>query len=674
MQLKSIKLNNIRSYVNEKVSFPVGSTLLAGDIGAGKTTVLLALDFALFGIRRGELSGNDLLRHGSGNGFVELEFDVDGKNVVIKRTLKREKNNTVVQDSGYVEVNGVGSFKSPTELRANVLDMLGYPQEFITKNPILFRYTIYTPQDQMKRIFFNDEERLDTIRKIFGIDKYGRIRENSKIILTEMRTMKRVLESRAADLEERVAELAEKKQRRECSMSDLEEIRSHVADINKEMRRIKTELEEINKKSAEMDNLSGKITVNNSEIRMKNDRIKKISLDISELETKLLEYSASLGAEVEQPTTMTTTEIKNRLGKLEGEEREMISEESTLTHDIRKLQDILDDGVCSFCEQPVSNKSDFKKRIEEKTILKNRLSNDILRIESEIKNLERIYDELVDYNNKMQTRVLIERNHQYAIESFKKLEEERTGLVLDIKQLEASMEELEKRLVGFVDIETEKIAIELRLDDTNKRKISAEKELSRIEQQIRNIDELISDLEKEIEDKKECKHRILKLAKFVNWIDDSFVMLMDVMERHVLATIQKEFNEYFQNWFSLLISDELLSVKIDEQFTPLIQQNNYDTSYENLSGGEKTAVALAYRLSLNKVINMIMEKIKTSDIIILDEPTDGFSTDQLDRVRDVLNELNLKQMIIVSHEPKIDTFVDNVIRFYKEHHVTRVEQ
>jgi exonuclease SbcC len=149
---------------------------------------------------------------------------------------------------------------------------------------------------------------------------------------------------------------------------------------------------------------------------------------------------------------------------------------------------------------------------------------------------------------------------------------------------------------------------------------------------------------------------------------------MEIMERHVLATIQKEFNEFFQRWFSLLISDELLNVKIDEQFTPLIEQNGFDTSYENLSGGEKTAVALAYRLALNKVINMIMEKIKTSDLIILDEPTDGFSTDQLDRIRDVLEELSLKQMIIVSHEPKIDTFVDNVIRFYKEHHVSRVEQ
>ncbi|MBI4174550.1 MAG: hypothetical protein HY517_02805, partial [Candidatus Aenigmarchaeota archaeon] len=64
--------------------------------------------------------------------------------------------------------------------------------------------------------------------------------------------------------------------------------------------------------------------------------------------------------------------------------------------------------------------------------------------------------------------------------------------------------------------------------------------------------------------------------------------------------------------------------------------------------------------------------IKTKDLLILDEPTDGFSSEQLDRIRDVIAELALKQIILVSHEPKIDTFVDNVIRVYKEDHVSRV--
>jgi DNA repair exonuclease SbcCD ATPase subunit len=39
-------------------------------------------------------------------------------------------------------------------------------------------------------------------------------------------------------------------------------------------------------------------------------------------------------------------------------------------------------------------------------------------------------------------------------------------------------------------------------------------------------------------------------------------------------------------------------------------------------------------------------------------------------MRNVLEELNVKQMIIVSHEQKIEGFVDNVIRFKKNNGIS----
>ena len=61
-------------------------------------------------------------------------------------------------------------------------------------------------------------------------------------------------------------------------------------------------------------------------------------------------------------------------------------------------------------------------------------------------------------------------------------------------------------------------------------------------------------------------------------------------------------------------------------------------------------------------------------MVILDEPTDGFSEQQLDKMRDVLQQLNVKQLIIVSHEQKIEGFVENVIRFKKEKGVSVMEE
>jgi exonuclease SbcC len=156
------------------------------------------------------------------------------------------------------------------------------------------------------------------------------------------------------------------------------------------------------------------------------------------------------------------------------------------------------------------------------------------------------------------------------------------------------------------------------------------------------------------------------------WIRDFFVKLMGTIEKHVMVNVQHEFNSLFQKWFSTLVMDEELSARVDDRFSVIIEQGGFETEYSFMSGGERTAVALAYRLALNRVINDLTENIKTKDLMILDEPTDGFSSDQMDSVRDVLNDLNSKQTIIVSHEPKVESFVDTTLRFVKENGVSRV--
>ena len=48
MLIKKIKLENIRSYLNEEIEFPEGSLVLSGNIGSGKSTILLAVDFVFY--------------------------------------------------------------------------------------------------------------------------------------------------------------------------------------------------------------------------------------------------------------------------------------------------------------------------------------------------------------------------------------------------------------------------------------------------------------------------------------------------------------------------------------------------------------------------------------------------------------------------------------------------
>ena len=191
-------------------------------------------------------------------------------------------------------------------------------------------------------------------------------------------------------------------------------------------------------------------------------------------------------------------------------------------------------------------------------------------------------------------------------------------------------------------------------------------------QQLLNFENTNNQLVKEIEEKEKIKEKLNYYIELYEWLDSFFVNLVELIERKVMFKIYNDFNSLFQNWFSMFMDNDIIKVRLDEEFTPIIEQNGYDIEYQNLSGGEKTACALAYRLALNQVINNIMTNINTRDLIILDEPSDGFSLEQLDKLRNVLQELKMKQVLIVSHENKVESFVDNIIKIKKEGHVSNV--
>ncbi|PIN81189.1 hypothetical protein COV11_02435 [Candidatus Woesearchaeota archaeon CG10_big_fil_rev_8_21_14_0_10_30_7] len=197
-------------------------------------------------------------------------------------------------------------------------------------------------------------------------------------------------------------------------------------------------------------------------------------------------------------------------------------------------------------------------------------------------------------------------------------------------------------------------------------------EQARLKEQITNYQLQELKLKKEIEEKTKIKEKLQKNINYENWFNTFFIPLTETIEKQVLGRIYHNFNHLFKEWFNTLIDDEYLSARLDENFTPIIQQNGYETEVTNLSGGEKTACALAYRLALNNAINDSISMINTKKLLILDEPTDGFSDQQLDKMRDVLAQIKAEQIILVSHENKIESFVQNVINIEKVGNESRI--
>ena len=200
-----------------------------------------------------------------------------------------------------------------------------------------------------------------------------------------------------------------------------------------------------------------------------------------------------------------------------------------------------------------------------------------------------------------------------------------------------------------------------------------ELEYARLEKDRDALNKVIEQLNHEIQTKEAVKQKMERLQMLHHWMEEVLYTMITTMEKRRMASIHQSFNYLLRQWFMMLIEDELLQVSLQEDFSLRVEQNGYETELDHLSGGEKTAVALAYRLALNRVINDMVSTINTKHLIILDEPTDGFSSEQLDKMREVLDQLNMEQIILVSHETKIEGFVDHMIRMNKGEHGTVVD-
>ena len=682
MRLKKITLNNIRSYKAQEIEFPEGSVLLSGDIGTGKTSILLGIEFSLFGLQPGQ-RGTSLLRNGEREGGVVIEFEVEGKQVLVERTLKRGK--TVSQDYCAITVDGEKREISVTELKDKVLELLGYPREFSKKQNILYKFTVYTPQEEMKQIILQDPEtRLNTLRHVFGIDKYKKILENISILTSKMREEKRIKEGLIEYLDQDKANLASKEDELESKRYNLTSVEKELFLKTEERKKIHEEKEEITKKIEDklkfqqeiektkimISNKKESISINTNTIERLEIQIKELQdLKFDELEIQNLEREInSKNLEKEELNEMNlrlTTDMSSL--NLKNQENEAIKEK------IRHIE------VCPTCLQDVdpnhksnvilkldSNTFENVKKIEALTIEKRNIQERLNKIKEEISSNQNKIQELNILKIKLQEINEKQKRVEEINQSNKMIQRDLGILDQQIGVLNKSIFDLKK----FDNIFEEK---RRELEESLKQERMAEIKVAELRKEIEVFSKQIQELRERISKTEEIKEKLNYITKLENWLSNNLTPLLSSIERNVMIKLKTKFSNLFAEWFSMLVSD-IFEVRLDDDFTPIIEHQDYEIDYSYLSGGERTAIALAYRLSLNQVVNSLLSKIKTRDVVILDEPTDGFSEQQLDKMRDVLEQLNVKQLIIVSHEQKIEGFVENVIRLKKEHGVSRKDE
>jgi exonuclease SbcC len=89
MKIDIVQLENVRSHVKSTVPFTRGFNCVVGGVGCGKSSLLYAVDFALFGDTIGSKSFEYLLREGCDSCRVTLQFTQNGNTYKLTRGLKR---------------------------------------------------------------------------------------------------------------------------------------------------------------------------------------------------------------------------------------------------------------------------------------------------------------------------------------------------------------------------------------------------------------------------------------------------------------------------------------------------------------------------------------------------------------------------------------------------------
>ncbi len=817
MRIKSLALQNIRSYIEETIEFPESSVLLAGDIGAGKSTILLAIEYALFGTKRGELESSSLLRNGSHAGRIELQFEINGVPVKISRTLKRT-HQAIKQEAGYIVINNKRIDATPVELRARVMELLGYPKDAqsLTKD-LIYRYTVFTPQEQMRQIIYESKEnRLNTLRKIFNIDKYKKIKENAQFVAKELRMKKRILDETVTDVslleeqqkvfqqmqkekeeiyaheflhlqqvQEKETEFRQKIDAQEVQQKHLHELRQQHSYQGMELKKIAVQQTALKQKQQALQQQRALLLSQQSAILEKPTEKSRnavetekeiLEKEISELQQVKALYAQQKKTAEEQLYILqkTCTFLEHTLSQrqhyeqqLQDIEQAIISKEDVQgqiagceqklqkCHEQKAVADVVKENsdkiiqsleaseVCTLCLQNVDYEHkekiisthtgllknsvkelqqialqeeqlhalivQLKKQLnsiliaeqkkaslivvlqnlaeKEKEYLQKKQGCDV--IEQQLKQMQTLDETILHEKQKqaVQLKILLQKilaweiavqeqkNRQLMIADKeiqqKEVEKEQQQLAETSAHIQQQQQALLHQLTALQNVETMLGLHKQELQKIHTVEKQCEILLATISKELQHIAEQQEHLALEVEKRKNILQRIKKINATVQWFEDFFIPLISTMEKHVLLQVHSSFNNFFTSWFATLMGDSM-TARLDEDFTPVIEQNGYETEIADLSGGEKTAVALSYRLALNKVVNDFISTIATKDFIILDEPTEGFSSEQLDTVRDVLDALGLQQVILVSHEQKIESFVEHVIRIEKIGHTSKI--
>jgi len=639
-----VRLKNWKSHLDSDMEFSGGVNVLIGVMGSGKSSVVEAISFALFGTfpglktRRLELDQlimkkPDQKQHCQ----VELEFSVDGRNYYVKRVVDRGRG------TGHAEIRRDGEL-----LNVNARGVTDEVVRALQMDYDLFSKAVYSEQNGLDYFLrIPKGRRKDEIDRMLKVDRFEKARAEAVALRNRIRTRDEERSRLLSDMEKQ--DLDERLEKAGTDLSKMEKDLGRLeADLDgmkkgrdaasaAVLEAEKTE-EELNQTRAVLEGASSSLNEIKQVIERMKKRFKGRNLDGINAEIK----------EKEARSGEMAAKIKQAEAGIDNKRSELASVNSMVKISRDGMEGIEKAGNrCPVCDSDITaSKRDelMKKRKEEEKVLMSRA--------------KAIAEEL--------GRIAGERD---------KLNEGRKELELDIQKLKAAAAEfadmagLEKRKEQQQARKKEAgermKALEKRLKATGLEKLRKRKEElaakeSGLRAKIAGTQERLSDKRSvfnELNERRELMNRYRNEAERdgriigeLGGFEKALKVTQDQLREEFLKTVNSIMADV---WAELYPYGDFQDIRlaIEDDYVLQLKESREWVSVEGaVSGGERSMATLTLRVAFS------MAFLPNLKWLMLDEPTHNLDANAIRQFASILREkmgMFAEQVFLITHEERI---------------------
>lgn len=296
-----------------------------GDTGSGKTTILDAMIFALYGrvdrIRGG--NGNEIINYNCDKAWVLFDFETethDGRKVYrIEREIKRKNS---AQSLTLSELSG----KRIIAISDGVKNTNAKIQEIVGLSFEDFKKCIALPQGEFAQFVKSERgDRLRLISRLFGLERFGD-----------------VLNARIKEKYAAVKSLCDSKEGELRGYADADE--AVLKQLKEDAKQLETQKSELDLAYANFKADYEKVKAAYERTNQRNQLSKQLALltakreEMEDLENKAKQI----------PTAQSIVELRRRLNRSEKEKADTLQAQERALEDKKNAQQALDELVASF--------------------------------------------------------------------------------------------------------------------------------------------------------------------------------------------------------------------------------------------------------------------------------------------------------------------------------------